>query len=162
MISGEAPFTTLYISMARVCRFLTCIETELSFSRSCSKVHCFSLNININLVQTVYFVIFIILYCTAMTQPHKRTVVKLRIKKETFIRNVLFDKSMCDATRVNAFSLFLVFIKILFIEFLRTTFPAFIALFSLPLDNKWHLLGFIFILLSLRIRMTSSAFSFTV
>ena len=54
-----------------------------------------------------------------------------------------------------------------------TTFPTFIALSSLPLNYKWHLLGFVFILLSLnyfrrglvisfKVRITSSAFSFTV
>ena len=47
IISGEPPFTTFYISMARVCRFLICIEIESSFSRSSSKVNCLSLYINL-------------------------------------------------------------------------------------------------------------------
>ena len=73
--------------MARVCRFLMCIETESSFSRGSTKVDCLSVN-------------------------HNQKVKIKNQKNQKFVRNFLFDKSTYGATFANACSFLLAFIHV--------------------------------------------------
>ena len=109
--------TTFYY-FKHLCRFLMCIETESSFSRSSLKTDCLPLYINLRHRSCS---LFILLFIGRLWDIHIRQQQQQKREfKKAFTRNFLFDKSMYGATRVNG-----------------CTFPlSFIQTFDCDIQNK--------------------------
>ena len=78
VISGEPPFTTLYMSMVRICRSLIYFEKEQAFSKSSSKVNTFSLYITL---RQRWCSLFVLLFNARLWQSMQRAIAKQKIDK---------------------------------------------------------------------------------
>ena len=121
----------------------------MSFSRSSSwKINWLLLWINLRLC---LYSLFILLFNVRLWHIYIRGQWLNWEFKRAFFRNVVLDKSMflaslytCIWMRYSklAFSSKSTLSNLSLREFLMTRFLTFVALSFLPLNNKWHLLGF--------------------